>query len=99
MRRPPPQWRDVALTRPSTYPSCRATSYAVVNGFVQGAVGASALTVFNPRATDPAGRVMVFSDPALGVEVLQRLRAPVQPRKTAPAAVAKTKGAKAKRAA
>lgn len=52
----------------------RHDHHAVVNGFPQGNVGAAVLTIFNPLATSPAGRILTFADPVAGVEVLRIMR-------------------------
>lgn len=53
----------------------RHDHHAVVNGFPQGRVGAAVLTIFDPTASSPAGRVLTFADPVAGVKVLQAMRA------------------------
>lgn len=52
----------------------RHDHHAVVNGFAQGSVGAAVLTIFNPLATTPAGRILTFADPIGGAEVLRAMR-------------------------
>lgn len=52
----------------------RHDHHAVVNGFPQGRVGAAVLTIFNPMATTPAGRILTFADPVAGTEVLRSMR-------------------------
>lgn len=49
--------------------------YAKLHGFQSSQSGAGILTIFNPAAADPAGRVMAFSDVDAGVTVLKALRA------------------------
>lgn len=49
--------------------------HAVVNGYQSAQSGAAILTILNPGATDPAGRVMAFSDVEAGAAVLSALRA------------------------
>lgn len=52
----------------------RHDHHAVVNGFPQGKSGAAVLTIFNPQASSPAGRIMTFADVATGAAVLSVLR-------------------------
>jgi hypothetical protein len=48
--------------------------YAKVHGFQSAQSGSSILTIFNPHASDPAGKIMAFSDVEAGVEVLKAMR-------------------------
>lgn len=48
--------------------------HALVNGFQQSTNGASILTVFNPRAKSPAGRITTFTDVEVGAQFLGLLR-------------------------
>jgi hypothetical protein len=49
--------------------------YARVHGFQSAQSGAAILTILNPWARDPAGRVLTFSDVEAGAAVLAALRA------------------------
>lgn len=49
--------------------------YVTRNGFQQSQSGASVMTVLNPLAADPSGRVLAFADVETGVMVLAALRA------------------------
>lgn len=49
--------------------------HAVVNGYQSAQSGAAILTILNPNAADPAGRVLAFSDVEAGAAVLSALRA------------------------
>lgn len=59
--------------------------HAIVNGFQSAQSGAGILTILNPGATDPAGRVLAFSDIEAGVAVLTALRAAPAGKRKAPA--------------
>lgn len=48
--------------------------YATVNGYQSAQSGAGVLTILNPWARDPAGRIMAFSDVEAGARVLAALR-------------------------
>ena len=48
--------------------------HAVQNGFAQGSVGASVVTIFHPGARNAAGRISIYYDVALGCKVLKALR-------------------------
>jgi hypothetical protein len=48
--------------------------HATVNGFPQGQLGHSVVTIFNPRARTAAGRIIVCEDVATGCDVLTALR-------------------------
>lgn len=49
--------------------------HAIRCGFPQGRAGATVVTVFDPHAATPAGRVTVFEDPEAGALFLAALRA------------------------
>lgn len=57
--------------------------YARVHGFQSAQSGAAILTIFNVRASDPAGRILAFSDVEAGVAVLNALRRQASPTRTA----------------
>jgi hypothetical protein len=48
--------------------------FATRHGYQQSQSGAAVLTIFNPSAEDPAGRVIPFADVETGVEVLKAVR-------------------------
>lgn len=48
--------------------------YARTNGFEESESGQSILTIFNPNARTPAGRILTFADVHAGAEVLKALR-------------------------
>lgn len=50
--------------------------HATTLGFQQSQSGASVMTIFNPAAPDPSGRVLAFADVATGAGVLRALRGP-----------------------
>lgn len=59
-------------------------SHAERLGFPENQCGASVMTIFHPQAETPAGRISVFEDVALGVEVLTALRDRAQRRNAPP---------------
>ncbi len=58
--------------------------YARQNGYDSSQSGAAIMTIFNPAAKDPAGRIMAFSDIEAGVAVLRVLRGEQAPAKRRP---------------
>lgn len=59
-------------------------TYALTNGFPQGAHGAAVAVLFNPGAKDAAARLTTFADPALAVAVCETLNAKPKARKNGP---------------